>query len=89
MHMPPGLMIALMQISCFPYAEQITSLNGSPAATSWIAAMLRTELIEPNTDRIISAAGRVLSGYNITPRGKALIQKWSDTPLPILEETWK
>jgi len=84
--MPPGQIMLLIQIHCFVYQDQITIDNGSPASRKFYDRLLRDELIE------IGVAPddyfRVRHPFNTTSRGRALIEKWCETPLPILEEKW-
>jgi hypothetical protein len=98
-HMPPGQIILLLQIHCFGYREQLTILDGSPAAEKFIKRLLRDELIyivprchpPGDVDQLITQQTldeRERSPFNTTDRGRALIEKWGNTELPVLVETW-
>lgn len=90
--MVPGQIELLIQIHVFPFMDQLTQLNGSPAASEWIQMFIHEDLIESdpdfNPDFNPATAGRLYSPYETTPRGRALIEKWCKTPLPVLEEKW-
>ena len=88
-NMPPGQIMLLIQIHCFVYQDQLTSLNVAPTAKKFMSRLLRDELITPcDRSQPIGELPRERHGFMTTPRGQALIEKWCETPLPVLVETW-
>jgi len=85
MRSAPGFIIALISIHCFPLAESQPWNNHSRSSESWIAEMLSANLIELSGEGIRDVK---LCNYRTTARGKALIDKWCNTELPVLVETW-
>jgi len=87
--MPPGQVMLLIQIHCFVYQDQVTVLNGSPAAKKFLTRLLREELITScDRSQPVGELPRQRHGFMTTARGQALINKWCETPLPVLVETW-
>lgn len=80
--MSPMEIVILIQIHCFVFADQLTMLNDSPAATKAIERMMRENLI------CIAEAEFPRHPYNTTPRGRAHMEKLCNTPFPVLVETW-
>ena len=88
-NMPPGQIMLLLQIHCFVYQDQVTVLNGSPAAKKFLVRLLREELITPcNRSQPVGELPRQRHGFMTTSRGQALIEKWGNVELPVLVETW-
>jgi len=85
--MPPGQIMMLIQLHCFVYVDQVTVMNGSPAAKKFIQRLMRDELIDVDP-RCAPKELRVRHPFITTERGRALINKWCETQLPVLEENW-
>jgi len=70
----------LIQIHCFVYQDQITVMNGSPAAEAGIKTLLGVDLIEP---RCPPPSEREYCGYRSTDRGAAHLNNLGNTELPM------
>jgi len=86
--MPPGQIMLLIQIHCFVYVDQLTMLNGSPAAKKFTQRLMRDELICVDPRCSPYGEERERHPFNTTERGRFMIEKWCETPLPVLEERW-
>jgi len=86
--MPPGQIMMLIEIHCFVFEDQLRSLNGSPASKKFIRRLVREELIAVNPCVPMPDEERERHPFVTTPRGRALINKWCETDLPVLVETW-
>ena len=87
----PGSIMLLCEIHCFVYADQCPSLNNSPASREWQDFLLDENLIKYE-DRVAPQHPekpiRTPCPYRSTKRGRFMIGKWRNTPLPVLEERW-
>ena len=83
----PMQIMMLLEIHYFVYVDQLHMLNDSPASETFMKRLLDAELIEidpqSGPDEI-----RVRHPFKTTARGHAMIEKWCNTPLPVLEEKW-
>lgn len=86
--MSPMEIVILIQIHCFVFVDQLTMLNGSPAATKAIERMMRENLITQCPTDNTRVHLRERHPYNTTPRGRAHMEKLCNTPFPVLVETW-